>query len=413
MAVKILCIAGARPNFMKVAPLMRALSRMDGFEARLVHTGQHYDDSLSKVFFDDLNMPRPDIELAVGSGSHAEQTAEIIRRFETVLQVEQPHAVLVVGDVNSTIGCALATAKFQLDGRKQFEWKFGRRTRPVTIHVEAGLRSFDEDMPEEINRRLTDAISDLLFVSEPAGVENLRREGAPEDRVFFVGNVMIDTLVAARERAMRSTIVERLGLPEKQFGVLTLHRPSNVDDPERFRALLELLDDLAGRVSPLVFPVHPRTRARLENMGLRLDPTRWRITGPLGYLDFLKLQALARLVITDSGGVQEETTILGVPCITLRENTERPVTVTEGTNVLAGTGRDGILSAFAEAMNGAAGARVPLYWDGRAAVRIVEALAEVFGSTIRRRDATRRTRAASHRRRAPVVAEALLARSGG
>jgi len=268
-------------------------------------------------------------------------------------------------------------------------------------------------MPEEINRRLTDSVSDLLFVSEPAGLENLRKEGVPDERVFFVGNVMIDTLFATRERAMKSTIVERLGLPEKQFGVLTLHRPGNVDDPERFRALLELLDDLAGRVSPLVFPVHPRTRARLESMGMRLDPTRWRLTGPLGYLDFLKLQALARLVITDSGGVQEETTILGVPCITLRENTERPVTVTEGTNVLAGTGRDGILRAFAEAMNGAARARVPQYWDGQAAGRIVEVLADVFSSTIHRRDATRRTRAASHRRRAPVAAEALVARSGG
>lgn len=388
MTVKILCIAGARPNFMKVAPILRALRQDSGFEVRLVHTGQHYDASLSKVFFDELDIPRPDIALEVGSGGHAEQTAEVLRRFEAVLRSEQPQAVLVVGDVNSTMACAVATAKFQLDVENQFTWTFGRRTRPVTIHVEAGLRSFDEDMPEEINRRLTDAISDLLFVSEPAGVENLRREGVPDERVFFVGNVMIDTLVAARDSAMRSDVLERLGLRAKEFAVLTLHRPSNVDDPARFRALLQTLDEMAGRVFPVVFPVHPRTRARMESLEMRLDPARWRITGPLGYLDFLKLQALSRIVITDSGGVQEETTILGVPCLTLRENTERPVTVTEGTNVLAGTGKQGILSAFARALARAGGPRVPRYWDGRAASRIASVLTDVFGPEIRSHHAT-------------------------
>lgn len=378
MAVKILCVAGARPNFMKVAPLMRALAAKGRFQVRLVHTGQHYDDALSKVFFDDLNISRPDVELEVGSGTHPQQTAEIIKRFEPILQGEQPHAVLVVGDVNSTIACALVGAKFQLDLEKQFTWKFGRRQRPVIIHVEAGLRSFDDEMPEEINRRLTDAISDLLFVSEPSGLVNLRREGIPDERVFFVGNVMIDTLVAAREQAMRSEVLERLGLREKEFAVLTLHRPSNVDDPSTFRALLEVLDELAGRVAPLVFPVHPRTRARLEGTGMSLDPARWKLTGPLGYLDFLKLEALARIVITDSGGIQEETTILGVPCMTLRENTERPVTVTEGTNVLAGNQKQAIFSAFDKALNGSHGQRIPRYWDGQAAHRIEKVLTEVF-----------------------------------
>jgi UDP-N-acetylglucosamine 2-epimerase (non-hydrolysing) len=411
MTVRILCIAGARPNFMKVAPLMRALSRTEGFEPRLVHTGQHYDDALSRVFFDELRLPRPDVELAVGSGSHAEQTAEIIRRFETVLQREQPHAVLVVGDVNSTIGCALAASKFQLDPRRHFQWRFGRRTRPVTIHVEAGLRSFDEDMPEEINRRLTDAISDLLFVSEPAGVENLRREGVPAERVFFVGNVMIDTLVAAREQAMASTVLERLGLEERRYGVLTLHRPGNVDDPRRFRALLSVLDELAGRAR-LVFPVHPRTAARLATMGIRLDPARWSVTGPLGYLDSLKLQAVARLVVTDSGGVQEETTILGVPCVTLRDNTERPVTVTDGTNVLAGTTRDGVRRAIAAALDAVPAARVPKHWDGQAAGRIASVLAEAFSGR-----AEHRRTARAGLRRAPAVPAAagrgLAAATGG
>lgn len=388
MTTKILCIAGARPNFMKVAPLLRALRGASRFEVRLVHTGQHYDAALSQVFFDELDIPRPDISLEVGSGGHAEQTAEILRRFEPVLRQEQPQAVLVVGDVNSTMACAVAAAKFQLDSASHYTWRDGRRTRPLTIHVEAGLRSFDDDMPEEVNRRLTDAISDLLFVSEPQGVENLLREGVPEARIFFVGNVMIDTLMAARESAMRSDVLERLGLRAKEYSVLTLHRPSNVDDPAAFRGLLETLDALSGPVAPVVFPVHPRTRARLESLGLALDPARWRITGPLGYLDFLKLQALSRVVITDSGGVQEETTILGVPCLTLRENTERPVTVTDGTNVLAGTRAEGIRDAFARALTRAEAPKVPRYWDGRAATRIASVLEDVFDPQARRHPAT-------------------------
>jgi len=376
--IKVLCVAGARPNFMKVAPLIRALDRSALFQVRLLHTGQHYDDRLSRVFFDDLAIRPPDIELAVGSGSHARQTAEIIRRFEPVLEDEQPQAVVVVGDVNSTVACALVAAKFELGAERRFRWKFGWRRRPVTIHVEAGLRSGDDDMPEEINRRLTDAISDLLFVSDPSGLENLRHEGIPDERVFFVGNVMIDTLVAAREHAMRSRVLEQLGLRERQFGVVTLHRPSNVDDPATFRTLLEVLDGLATPACPLVFPVHPRTLARLETMAIDFDRARWRITGPLGYLDFLKLQALARIVFTDSGGVQEETTILGVPCVTLRDNTERPVTVTEGTNVLAGTDQARIVAACVKATSAAGRGRVPRYWDGQAASRIEEALRTVF-----------------------------------
>src|ERR1700733_14119405 len=235
MASKILCVAGARPNFMKIAPLMRVLRQNPAFDTKLVHTGQHYDDKLSKVFFDDLKIPRPDIELEVGSGSHAQQTAEIIKRFEPVLEKEQPQAVLVVGDVNSTIGCAIVTAKFNL--KQPFSSKLGERRRPIMIHVEAGLRSFDWEMPEEINRILTDSISDLLFVSDPAGIENLKKEGVLESRYFFVGNVMIDTLLAAKEQAMRSGILEELGVKAKGYALLTLHRPSNVDDLDALKAL--------------------------------------------------------------------------------------------------------------------------------------------------------------------------------
>ncbi|MBI4508377.1 MAG: UDP-N-acetylglucosamine 2-epimerase (non-hydrolyzing) [Deltaproteobacteria bacterium] len=377
MSVKILCIAGARPNFMKIAPLLRAFSSEPFFEPRLLHTGQHYDDKLSRIFFEDLRIPRPDVELEVGSGSHAAQTAEIMRRFEPVLRDEQPHAVLVVGDVNSTIACALVTAKFQLES--PFAWKQGTRRRPVIIHVEAGLRSFDDDMPEEVNRKLTDAISDVLFVSDPAGIAHLRREGVPSDRVFFVGNVMIDTLLSARDRAMQSQVLVELGLAGRAHGLVTLHRPSNVDDPSALREILTTLDSLACEL-PLVFPIHPRTRGRLQGLGFTLDPHRWILTDPVGYLDFLKLMATARVVLTDSGGVQEETTVLGVPCVTLRENTERPVTMEEGTNILAGTQPSRIREAFTQAMTAPRTGRVPQYWDGQAAVRVRDILLGLFRS---------------------------------
>jgi UDP-N-acetylglucosamine 2-epimerase (non-hydrolysing) len=379
MRTKILLVAGARPNFIKIAPLMRVLGENPRFAAKLVHTGQHYDDKLSRVFFDDLRIPKPDIELEIGSASHAQQTAEIMKRFEPVLEAEQPQAVLVVGDVNSTIGCALVVAKFFL--QQPFRARLGgtvsERRRPVMIHVEAGLRSRDDDMPEEVNRKLTDAISDLLFVSDPAGMVNLKEEGVPDGRCFFVGNVMIDTLLAARERAMQSPILEQLGVAPRQFGLITLHRPSNVDDPGALATLLRTIEEVAGTM-PLVFPVHPRTRQRLITAGLEPDRGRWKLTEPLGYLDFLKAMAAARIVLTDSGGVQEETTVLGVPCVTLRENTERPVTITEGTNHLAGTSPASVQQHFQQAMAASVSGRVPRLWDGKSAERIDEVLTQVL-----------------------------------
>jgi UDP-N-acetylglucosamine 2-epimerase (non-hydrolysing) len=383
VSVRVLCIAGTRPNFVKVAALMRCLVGDPLFRTKLVHTGQHYDADLSGVFFRQLGMPVPDVELEVGSGSHGRQTAEILRRFEAVLEDEQPQVVLVVGDVNSTLACALAAAKFGL--REPFTWSRGKRTRPIVAHVEAGLRSFDDDMPEEVNRKLTDAISDLLFVSEPSGLANLEREGVAPDKVFFVGNVVIDTLLAARGPARRSAVLEDLGLTAGTYGLVTLHRPSNVDDPAVLRGLVSTLDAVAARL-PLVFPLHPRTRQRLEDLGVTLDPSRWKLTPPVGYLEFLRLQSEARVVLTDSGGVQEETTVLGVPCVTLRDNTERPVTVSEGTNILAGTRREGILRAFEQALEMPRAGRAPRYWDGQAAERVVAVLAEAFpeaGATLR------------------------------
>ena len=373
MRWRILCVAGARPNFMKIAPLLRAFADDPRFAAGLVHTGQHYDDRLSRVFFDELAIPRPDVDLEVGSGSHAQQTAEIMKRFEPVLEREQPHGVLVVGDVNSTIACAAVTAKFF---RREPFRAFGRtRKRPLVIHVEAGLRSRDLDMPEEINRMLTDAISDLLFVSEPSGMANLAREGVGGDRAVFVGNVMIDTLLAARERARSSPVLTTLGLGERAYGLVTLHRPSNVDDVDALQRLLATLDGLGV---PLVFPVHPRTRHRMQAAGIALDPERWSVCEPLGYLDFLRLQASARVVFTDSGGIQEETTVLGVPCITLRDSTERPVTCEQGTNQLAGTSPAAIVAAYQRIDEIGRAGRVPERWDGKSAQRIAAAIADAL-----------------------------------
>jgi len=380
MRIKVLCVVGARPNFIKIAPLMRSLARRSLFEARLVHTGQHYDARLSDIFFRQLAIQKPDVDLGVGPGSQTIQTAEIMRRFEPVLLAEQPHVVLVVGDVNSTLACALAAAKFQR--RESFVCAGKPRYRPLIAHVEAGLRSFDDDMPEEMNRRLTDVLSDLLFVSESSGLANLAREGVPRARVHFVGNVMIDTLLKAREEALRSGTVAQLGLSEGEYGLVTLHRPGNVDDPLALRALLAILDSLAERLH-LVFPVHPRTRARLEDAGVKFPGERWTMLEPVGYLEFLALQASARLVLTDSGGIQEETTALGVPCITLRDNTERPCTVSEGTNQIAGTGREGIVRAFDRALAAAqdAGKKpLPALWDGHAAERVAAVLAEQFSA---------------------------------
>ncbi len=361
--LKVMAVCGARPNFMKVAPLIEAFKKTGRIETILVHTGQHYDERMSRLFFDDLGLPAPDINLEVGSGSHALQTAEIMRRFEPVVIEHKPDWVFVVGDVNSTFACALVACKL------------GVRV----AHVEAGLRSFDRAMPEEINRLLTDAISDLLLVSEPSGAENLRREGVPEEKIHFVGNVMIDTLLRNRERAERSEVLAQFGLEPGRYGVVTLHRPANVDARETFASILDAFE-IITREMPLVFPIHPRSRRRLEELGLAARVKAMpalRTPEPLGYLDFLKLLASAALVLTDSGGIQEETTILRVPCLTLRPSTERPVTITEGTNRLVMPESDAILRAYREAKHRPVAKQLPpRFWDGRAAERI----AQIFAS---------------------------------
>jgi UDP-N-acetylglucosamine 2-epimerase (non-hydrolysing) len=359
----IINVCGARPNFMKIAPLMRAYRSHPSITPLIVHTGQHYDANMSQLFFKQLSIPEPDLNLEVGSGSHAVQTAEIMKRFEPVVLAHRPDWVVVVGDVNSTIACGLVAKKLGVK----------------LAHVEAGLRSFDRTMPEELNRLLTDAISDLLFVSEPSGLENLKHEGIPDEKVHFVGNVMIDTLRANLEHAQRSKILDQLGLREHGYNVVTLHRPSNVDDPAVFSGIADALDAIQQDL-PTVFPMHPRTVHNLPKLGLadRLGAMKQlRIVEPLGYLDFLKLMANAAVVLTDSGGIQEETTILGVWCLTVRQNTERPVTVTSGTNTVVGTNSERIVSAYrqrrTERLNHPS---VPEKWDGQAAERIVTTLRE-------------------------------------
>jgi UDP-N-acetylglucosamine 2-epimerase (non-hydrolysing) len=345
---------------MKIAPLMAAYRAYPEIKPLLVHTGQHYDRNMSQLFFEELAIPQPDLNLGIGSGSHAAQTAEIIRAFEPVVVRENPDLVLVVGDVNSTIACALVASKL------------GVRV----AHVEAGLRSFDPTMPEEINRKLTDAISDLLFVTEPSGLENLAREGVPSERIHFVGHVMIDTLLKHLERARRGTTLARLGLAAAGYAVLTLHRPANVDDPAVLGRLLEAVEVIQGDM-PVIFPCHPRTLGRLDAMGLkaRVEAMKnLRLVEPLGYLDFLCLTASARLVLTDSGGIQEETTILKVPCLTLRENTERPITCTMGSNRLVGADPARILDAYRRVLAGQVVCETPPLWDGHAAGRIVRIL---------------------------------------
>jgi UDP-N-acetylglucosamine 2-epimerase (non-hydrolysing) len=367
--LKVVLVAGARPNFMKIAPLMEALSRRPQISTVLVHTGQHYDRAMSESFFEDLGIPKPDINLEVGSGSQNFQTGAILQKFEPVLERERPDLVVVVGDVTSTVACALAAARLGV----------------AVAHVEAGLRSFDRRMPEEINRVVTDAIADLLLVSEEGAIDNLLREGIPRERIHFVGNVMIDTLMRHREKAARSDVLARLGLEGRRYSVLTLHRPSNVDDPAVFVPLVRNLEEVARRV-PIVFPCHPRTRSRIEGAGLSAAfrdaaaggvPERGiHLVPPLGYLEFLHLMSRAAAVLTDSGGIQEETTILGVPCLTLRENTERPVTVDEGTNVLVGRDFAKVHEVLAQVLAGTfrKGRGAPRLWDGRAAERIVDAI---------------------------------------
>jgi UDP-N-acetylglucosamine 2-epimerase (non-hydrolysing) len=357
--MKIINVVGARPNFMKIAPLMSALKSEPRISPLLVHTGQHYDEKMSNLFFRQLGIPEPDVNLEVGSGSHTTQTAQIMTRFEPVLLEHKPDYVLVVGDVNSTIACGLVAVRLGVK----------------LIHVEAGLRSFDRSMPEEINRILTDSISDLLFVSEQSGVDNLHRESVTEDRIHFVGNVMIDALLQHRSRAEASNILDVLSLDTRKYAVVTLHRPSNVDTPEALANTVDLLDHAQNRL-PVVFPIHPRTLKNVGGFGLasRLKGMKnLRLIEPLGFLEFLKLMSCARVVLTDSGGIQEETTILGVPCLTLRENTERPVTCLLGTNRLVGTNRARVIAALDEVLCSTAPApTAPPLWDGHAAERIVE-----------------------------------------
>lgn len=359
ISVKIIMVAGARPNFIKIAPLVSAFATRNNVETVLVHTGQHYDERMSQLFFRELAIPKPDINLNVGSGSHAVQTADIMVAFEAVLKSEGADAVLVVGDVNSTIACSLVAAKLGVK----------------VIHVEAGLRSFDRTMPEEINRVLTDSISDLLFCTEQSGVDNLLREGVAEDKIFLVGNVMIDTLKENMEKATQSEILEALSIGKRRYAVLTLHRPTNVDDASTFSMLLDAVD-VVQREMPVVFPIHPRTRNQLEATTLWEGVAAMEnvvAIDPLGYLDFVKLLSNARIVFTDSGGIQEETTIMMVPCITLRGNTERPITVEMGSNQVAGTDPKRILEAYRKALTiKRENFGVPPLWDGKAADRIVD-----------------------------------------
>lgn len=355
----VLHVVGARPNFVKLAPVYTALEGRGVVRQTVVHTGQHYDAEMSDVFFRDLGLPSPDHNLGVGSGSHAQQTAQIMTRLESVLLELKPDVVLVYGDVNSTLAAALVAAKLLI---------------PVG-HVEAGLRSFDRSMPEELNRVVTDALSDWLFTPSPDANENLAREGIPREKIHYVGNVMIDTLVRCLARAEPPPEVSRLD----RYALVTLHRPSNVDDPHRLIRIFEALQELATQI-PVVFPVHPRTRRRMKELNLG-DPGKdgLRLLGPLSYLQFLGLQKRAALVITDSGGVQEESTFLGIPCLTLRRTTERPVTVTQGTNVLIGEEPERIYSEARAILQGRSKqGRVPELWDGRAAERIADVLLSGF-----------------------------------
>ena len=361
---KIISVVGARPNFMKVAPIHKAFQKLVTSHSSLVthkicHTGQHYDEKMSKVFFEDLELPKPDFYLGVGSGSHAEQTAKVMIEFEKILLQEKPDLVIVVGDVNSTIACALTAVKLGIK----------------VAHVEAGLRSNDRSMPEEINRILTDSISDYLFVTEKSGLENLAKEGITNGKVFFTGNVMIDTLKNYLPKAGQSEINSKFNIQHSKFILVTLHRPSNVDSEKNLKKIAELLNSLSGRTK-IIFPVHPRTRKNLESFGL-LETLNSNIilTEPLGYIDFIALVKNSSLVLTDSGGIQEETTYLGIPCVTLRTSTERPVTVEIGTNYLVGEDTHAAEKVCLDILdNKFKKGQIPELWDGHASERIVEIL---------------------------------------
>lgn len=384
MRLKIISVVGARPNFMKIAPIWHEMKKHpDNFEPIILHTGQHYDENMSDSIFDDLELSSPDIYLDVGSDSHAKQTAKIMVRFEDVCVKERPDIVLVVGDVNSTLACSIVAAKLCI---------------PVA-HVEAGLRSFDRSMPEEINRIVTDSLSDFLFTTCEDANENLRREGIPKNKIYFVGNVMIDTLVSYREKAKRSRILEKLGLKNslrssinhseiRPYALLTLHRPNNVDNIDVFKNIIEALQEVSRKI-PIMIPAHPRTQKQIKSFGYEkyfnfIDLNKANSTSPedsinlfhpLRYLAFLNLMANSRFVLTDSGGIQEETTILGIPCLTLRENTERPITITEGTNVLVGTNKEKIVSESLNILNGGGKpGKIPKLWDGKASERVITIL---------------------------------------
>ena len=362
--MKIISVVGARPNFMKIAPIIKAIQKKKNLTNILVHTGQHYDKKMSKLFFDELDIPKPDINMEVGSDTHAQQTAKIMTGFEKILINHKPDLVLVVGDVNSTMACAITAAKLNI---------------PVG-HIEAGLRSFDRTMPEEINRLVTDSISDFLFTTSADADQNLKKEGVPAKKIFLVGNVMIDTLIANTRKAKSSRIMNRLALKESDFALVTLHRPSNVDEKNDLKNIIEIFLQLQKHTK-IVFPIHPRTRLKMKEFGLlkkTKDFSRLIFTEPLGYLDFLNLMMHCRMVFTDSGGIQEETSVLRIPCLTLRENTERPITVTHGTNVLVGLDRQRILREAERILHGQGkkGKDIP-FWDGQAAKRIAGILAEL------------------------------------
>jgi UDP-N-acetylglucosamine 2-epimerase (non-hydrolysing) len=362
---KLVHIVGARPNFMKIAPVMKAFDRTGEVHQTLVHTGQHYDDELSKYFFEDLGLPRPDVDLGVGSASHAVQTARVMIALEQVLIRVRPDWVFTVGDVNSTVAAALVAAKLGIR----------------VAHVEAGLRSGDWTMPEEINRVVTDRLSDALFTTEPSAADHLASEGVPADRIHFVGNVMIDTLLEHRERAMALRVADGMGLEPCNYLLATLHRPSNVDCEDRLSSLLGALGQVTvGTGHPVVLPLHPRTAARIRELRLEHLLAPLHVLPPLRYLEFLGLMSSAGLVLTDSGGIQEETTVLGVPCVTIRPNTERPVTITHGTNRLFDEDPDGLLDVVRTALLEPRESRIPPLWDGRAAERIAQITIELEDS---------------------------------
>jgi UDP-N-acetylglucosamine 2-epimerase (non-hydrolysing) len=359
---KVISVVGARPNFMKVAPIYREFLKFKNEVTHIiVHTGQHYDEKMSKVFFDDLELPKPDIYLGVGSSSHSVQTAKIMVEFEKIILEEKPDLVLVVGDVNSTMACSIVASKMLI---------------PL-VHVEAGLRSFDNTMPEEINRKVTDVLADLLFITEKSGIENLKNEGINSDKVHFVGNVMIDSLVQYREKSKKSLLLSELGLKENQYILVTLHRPSNVDQKENLEKILTIFEGFTSNL-PIIFPIHPRTQKNISTLGLGdrfSNLQNVKIVDPVGYLDFINIMANAKLILTDSGGIQEETSYLGIPCITMRDNTERPITVEVGSNYLIGLNVQEVIKTGNEILSGIMKShRIPDLWDGKAAERIVKIL---------------------------------------